>query len=140
MPLVITTTRAIFGQRAFSFEWRYSKADSTSIAHGFSGNGDAKGDLDQHNQANSVEAVEDALCDKDALEHCTDRLESYAAVESGCSIVLGTKDAVIAVTNEAGDDDGDDVDNLGAADSASAAESQRPDARRQGQANREQAH
>ena len=96
--------------------------------------------MDQHNQANSVEAVKDALCDKDALEHCTDRLESYAAVESSCSIVLGAKEAVIAVTNEAGDDDGDDVNNLGAADSASAAESQRPDARRQGQAHREQAH
>ena len=69
-----------------------------------------------------------------------DSFKGHAALEGGLAIILGAFDAVCAVTNEAGDDDGDDVDNLGAADSASAAESQRPDARRQGQANREQAH
>ena len=87
-----------------------------------------------------MEAVEDALSDKDALEHMADSFKCHAALEGGLAFVFGAFDAVCAVTNEAGGDDGDDVNDLRAADSTSTTEGQGPHARGQGQAHREEAY
>ena len=98
-------------------------------AHRLPDHAEADGDLQQSAQAAAVEAVEDALGDEDALHHFAHLFHARGVFLSVDELVcsLGTSFACVRVAEDASHNQGGEVSQLGAADAASSAESERPE-------------
>ena len=95
-------------------------------AHGLLDHGETEGDLEEAAEEARVEAVQHALRDENGAEGRSNILEGVLVL-SGVAGVLGAVRTIATVAEDTGDDDGSEVEALGEADAAHAAEGEGPE-------------